>query len=505
MGVSTAARPTSIQMLRADAFDNVAALSSAGLVTMARRRLARTPARRGADRNGGGGVDGASAGRALAAHLAERVGVDAGAVDYLTFPVEFSTVDLTESPPLELARYVNEIPPVDPTFRRRGTRLDAAWDALLAEAQPAEVELDPARQAELAEAEELLFADAEQTPSGVYVRYQELLAQWLDAAAGVALAREEGGEQAVEVAAARERAAADALRAEGRQDDVERALSVIRRLGRHGPVDTFVRARQRRADSPGLTDADDLSIVPETGFTPDLHNIGWSPIVLDADQLAAGASVLGPLADVDHEGGMLGHIDEHDVKEVRASFAYLTVNRPWLEPSIFASRAWRLPAGAAPFSDGEVPPEGRLPAFIAGLVLLKDVRTTRLVPVEERVPAERAATRERTGRRTRRRRSTVVRVRAAARTVRARVGDAARAVRARVRDRRTPGRARDHRSSGRVRDHRSTRSPATTIRTRLEPTEQIGHEEPTIVAVACLTVPRCPDPDPLLFPTKEEA
>jgi hypothetical protein len=70
--------------------------------------------------------------------------------------------------------------------------------------------------------------------------------------------------------------------------------------------------------------------------------------------------------------GSSGGADE--IESLSFAFRSVALNRPWFRPPAFAARFWRLPDGEAPLCNGVEPPDGRLPAYVAALVLARDVR-----------------------------------------------------------------------------------------------------------------------------------
>ncbi len=60
------------------------------------------------------------------------------------------------------------------------------------------------------------------------------------------------------------------------------------------------------------------------------------------------------------------------------SFEYCSVvlNRPWYRPEVFQSRFWRLSDPTAQLSDGNVPPQGDWPAYIAAVVFARNIVVT---------------------------------------------------------------------------------------------------------------------------------
>lgn len=64
------------------------------------------------------------------------------------------------------------------------------------------------------------------------------------------------------------------------------------------------------------------------------------------------------------------------IRGLTVEYSYVDVVRPWFRPEFFASGYWRLP-GDAVVSDGLIPRQGRIPAYITGMLAVRNVTVRR--------------------------------------------------------------------------------------------------------------------------------
>ena len=62
------------------------------------------------------------------------------------------------------------------------------------------------------------------------------------------------------------------------------------------------------------------------------------------------------------------------VIELSVELLKAAIVRPWMDPLVLRSRAWRFSDDREPLSNGGVPPSGSLPAYISSIVLARNLR-----------------------------------------------------------------------------------------------------------------------------------
>ena len=323
--------------------------------------------------------------------------------------------------------------------------------------------------------------------------------------------------------------AADAWDTDGKRAVVEEARGTFLDIGSRSPAQVWESYREQF--DPDLeeiffkTGPQGIRYVP-TGYIPaDVVDSAWASMKLTHDDLAT----LGERAPEELRDRLDAQPLQDDVVSVALEYSTITPHRPWFERAPYTSRAWRFPDANRILSDGQSPPAGECPAYVTGLVLVRNIALERRErepePVSEhsgRSRRSRPARRTSPTRASRRpRRPPVVdhrRESGAPEVRRRRSGVADVARRVAVRMRRAATRVRRSRSSStvNVRDHRgkpplsrsSSRRPArsvTRVRSRRgavtpasppPPTsERVGGDEIYILAFECWALPRCPDPD----------
>lgn len=87
---------------------------------------------------------------------------------------------------------------------------------------------------------------------------------------------------------------------------------------------------------------------------------------------------------------------EIDIEAISLEYNNIVILRPWFKSEFFKSRYWKLP-DARVISDGQVPRNGILPAFITSIIVARNVRITRriekaqqpiILPILSKVPIQ---------------------------------------------------------------------------------------------------------------------
>ena len=303
----------------------------------------------------------------------------------------------------QFARLMNQVP-VD------GLRWDAEdrllWDEykkVLDQAEMATSVLTAAERTSLAAARNYL-TDTVTTEDGettvysaavtAYYQYKEAAEEvertWLDEKLtaelsedpGVKAAWEAGRRQALEAALAKANQAWAAL---GHRAEVEKAQATVASLGGKDPQ---VRRQALVADyglctEPDLAANDPVGVLstfysPSDVFTP---TATWNTLHLTGDEVES------LLADAPAELKALVTSTADDIRALTVEYTSITVMRPWFDPAFLAMRSWRMPDGSV-VSNGSVPRQGRIPAYISSVVVARKVTIERTVPAgQPSVPA----------------------------------------------------------------------------------------------------------------------
>lgn len=288
------------------------------------------------------------------------------------------------------AELVNMVPAPAALYRSDGALAWESYGAILTHGRLARSALSEAEQAELAAADALLYA-ADGNLSAAYETYLELQRRWetrdeevRNLRLGIAASddpayREAQAAALAEAEEAREQALAEWV-GRGRRFEIEAAIATKIRLGARALHDHWQEREQRFEE--GMRADPDFGDFWRTGFAPQGvvdDDAAWSPITIDRseisglvaaarDEVRRAAEGWSPDADANQTNVEIERITMRALK--------LDVTRPWFDPSLFASRFWRLPAHMPPVSDGATPPAGSLPAYVASLVLVKDIDIT---------------------------------------------------------------------------------------------------------------------------------
>lgn len=282
----------------------------------------------------------------------------------------------------DFARVTNFIPKDIVAVPDTETTLWQVYDDILDSGQPALSQADPQAEERLKAAEAVLYetaADGTRSETEMYSEYRRLRDAWINAQENYAAQRTTGEystdealrKEWVEVTEPNLRARIDEAKTDwesrGQRARVEAALTEIRSAAARAPSIRWSEWRAR------FNPDTDLRHLPETfaptGFSPAdvTTSSSWLHTALEADEIAA--LVAGAPPELHPVGG-------GDIERVEFDFRSVVITRPWFDVEALTSRIWRLPPDEEPLSDGADPPAGRLPAYVAAMVLVRNVVAT---------------------------------------------------------------------------------------------------------------------------------
>jgi hypothetical protein len=161
---------------------------------------------------------------------------------------------------------------------------------------------------------------------------------------------------------------------DGHRAEVEEARRVVEGYGQNSPAEAW--AGYRRLFDPSApavyyaTDIGGGKYVPSSFRPSSAIDGAWGKISLSREELQALATTA-PAALRDR----LGQSVDSGVESLSFEYTSVAISRGWFSPDVFASHAWRFPAGTKPLSDGDSEsPKGRCPGYVTGLVLLRNLR-----------------------------------------------------------------------------------------------------------------------------------
>lgn len=234
-----------------------------------------------------------------------------------------------------------------------------------------------------------VHADGSTTDSAVVLRYRQYRDAWLILAEEYRNAAAEAEASTDPEAAKRWKEVTEpALRdkqgeierewsAQGHRADVEEARRVEEQLSQRSPTQAW--ARYRKLFDPSTpeiffaTDVDGGRYVPSSFRPSSALDGAWGQINLTREELSAlAASAPATLRE------RLGAGEDSGVQALSFEYSSVAISRSWFAPDVLESRAWRFADESKPLSDGAPEnPAGRCPAYVAGLVLLRNLRVSR--------------------------------------------------------------------------------------------------------------------------------
>ncbi|MER5555842.1 hypothetical protein ABT001_29945 [Streptomyces sp. NPDC002793] len=256
----------------------------------------------------------------------------------------------------EFSELVNRVPVTGPVWSWEGVDhlWDVYFDVLGADLAVHTRTADEDRR--YREAQRILHEEVggASVPSETYLAYQSCRHAVLTARTALAQARGSAKERALKEAV---EAAEQEWLVKGGRQVVEAALHDLSRLGDKDPAQTWAAYRAQFDPSPdslhwatGL----DGSRYAVTGFAPSaMFDQPWPELRIDRSALPTTTA---------------------DIDSLSFEYALVNVVRPWLDPAMLRSRAWRFPTGETPLSDGADPPVGRCTSYVESVVLARSLR-----------------------------------------------------------------------------------------------------------------------------------
>ncbi|MBN3815415.1 hypothetical protein G3N57_01795 [Paraburkholderia sp. Se-20369] len=257
------------------------------------------------------------------------------------------------------------------------------WDIygdVLAHAQSATARDDPVAESRHAAAQALLYQvdpDGTRHETAAYLAYRSYRDAWFTAQEDYN-AHRITGEAATDPAEHRYwhdvvepqlRGAVDQALADwqtlGRRTEIEAALAAEITNAANDPGPRWAQWQAGFNPDIDLVNAGPVRFAP-TGYSPtDITGannwLSTSMSTAEIDALVASAP-----AELHVEGS-------GTVEEVSFEYRSVSVTRPWFDSAALTSRIWRGPAESEVLSDGGDPPAGRLPAYVAAIVLIRNV------------------------------------------------------------------------------------------------------------------------------------
>lgn len=162
---------------------------------------------------------------------------------------------------------------------------------------------------------------------------------------------------------------------EGFRHEVEAALQTLTELGARSPLLAWKEWREQfMPDITALSNPADLSMWFPSSFAPAnaLEEGAWQPFRLLEDELRAllAEAPAEARARLGEQGAPL------TLSSLTCEFSSAAIVRPWFAPELFQARFWRLGEGMPALSDGQLPPAGACPAYVAAVVFARNVVVT---------------------------------------------------------------------------------------------------------------------------------
>jgi hypothetical protein len=173
----------------------------------------------------------------------------------------------------------------------------------------------------------------------------------------------------------------------GHRSEVDAARQTLRDIGSKSPETVWT--GYRKLFDPNLpeifyrTTIDGMMYVPSSYMPSNATDIAWPSVNVARSELATLANAAPPLLRSRLAGGSL----DAAVEFVSFEYSAATTTRGWLAPEVFSSDSWRFYDPNRVLCDGGTPPKGECTAYVAGVVLARNISVHRQTPAANANPA----------------------------------------------------------------------------------------------------------------------
>lgn len=166
--------------------------------------------------------------------------------------------------------------------------------------------------------------------------------------------------------------------AKGFKLEIEEAFADIDRIGGRNPQLLWANWKSDfeqsvRTDLEGQNFYE-THFFPENFFKPEAQG-QWTKLTLDASEIAALSAKApeGIRSLVNRSGsGVETQAVDLEIARLSVELVRVSIARSWLNPSVFRSNVWKWSGSREPLSDGQIPPQGSLPAYTTSMILARN-------------------------------------------------------------------------------------------------------------------------------------
>ncbi len=166
--------------------------------------------------------------------------------------------------------------------------------------------------------------------------------------------------------------------AKGFKLEIEEAFADIDRIGGRNPQllwaswkDDFNQSVRTDLEGQNFYET---HFFPENFFKPDAQG-QWTKLTIDASEIAAlSAKAPDGIRNLvsSSSSGMETQAVELEIARLSVELVRVSIVRSWLNPSVFRSNVWKWSGSKEPLSDGQIPPQGSLPAYTTSMILARN-------------------------------------------------------------------------------------------------------------------------------------
>ncbi|MDY4043634.1 MAG: leucine-rich repeat protein [Marinifilaceae bacterium] len=158
---------------------------------------------------------------------------------------------------------------------------------------------------------------------------------------------------------------------DGGKVQVEKALQTVSEYYEKNPIAYWkdIKARYNQDTDMLMVPDSGMQFAPSYIYPSNFNEGGWSEVTMTGEDIK---KMKENVPFVFNSGD--GNGEDKEVKKITFKYRSVSVNRPWLDSNVFKMNAWRFADGSMEHLGYNSGLEGRFPAYVSALVLVRDVQ-----------------------------------------------------------------------------------------------------------------------------------
>ena len=160
----------------------------------------------------------------------------------------------------------------------------------------------------------------------------------------------------------------------GYKKDIERYQQLAYRLGQRDPylyTQSYLEDMNASVETLDFNDSDGTYSTFYSPLNCFEKSQSWSKVTMRRPEITSLIRSAPPELKKFVSRGPLG------IESISLEYKKVVILRPWFKPDFLSARYWKLPDSSVVISDGKTPRQGKIPAFITGMIVTRNVEVKR--------------------------------------------------------------------------------------------------------------------------------